>query len=221
LYGQVKDAVALQKAANQVSKATGGTLDILINNAAYLGGGPGTRWTRIHELTTAQIEEEFAEGNTVNVVGVIHGTNAFLPLIRAGTTKKVITIGTGAADVDLIAEYSLDNAVSYSATKTATNMVVAKYHAALGHSEGILFVCISPGFVDNHPPDFTNEVEVKGLQDMGAKFMQYAQKEGLEFTGQPITVETSCSLVAGVIDRATVQTMGGAFLSQFGNKKWL
>jgi hypothetical protein len=37
-----------------------------------------------------------------NVIGVIHTTNAFLSLLRAGPTKKVITLSAGLADPDLL-----------------------------------------------------------------------------------------------------------------------
>lgn len=49
-----------------------------------------------------------------------------------------------------------------------------------------------------------------------AAFMQYAP----HFTG-PITPEESVKLCMQVVDEATVESMGGEFVSQFGNKQWL
>ncbi|OBZ73200.1 hypothetical protein A0H81_06954 [Grifola frondosa] len=34
-------------------------------------------------------------------LGVVHTTNAFLPLLRAGRAKKVVALSTGLADVEL------------------------------------------------------------------------------------------------------------------------
>ena len=83
----------------------------------------------------------------VNVVGVVKTINAFMPLIQQSTVKKVITISTGMADFDLVNEFEIDNAAPYSISKSAANMVVAKYNARY-KKDGILFLAISPGLVD-------------------------------------------------------------------------
>ena len=83
----------------------------------------------------------------VNVVGVINTINTFIPLLRKGQVKKVFTLGTGAADIDLVNQVDLATSPSYSISKTALNMSIAKY-SALYKSEGILFMAISPGVVD-------------------------------------------------------------------------
>lgn len=153
----------------------------------------------------------------VNVVGVAFGTNAFLPLIRAGSTKKVITLGTGLAMADLTNQFELQQNPAYSISKAATNMLVAKYNAAYGKSEGILFLSLSPGFVDtgtNTTP--LNDDDAKAMQDMGAKFAKYAP----HFTG-PITTEESVKAMDKVITIATAQSMGGAAVSHHGNQEWL
>lgn len=52
---------------------------------------------------------------------------------------------------------------------------------------------------------------------MMAKFKSYAP----DFTG-PTTAEVSVGQMLSVIDGASVEAgNGGAFVSQFGNKKWL
>ena len=83
----------------------------------------------------------------MNVVGVVKTINVFLPLIKQSSIKKVITISTGMADIDLVNKFSVDNAAPYSISKVAVNMAVAKYNALYG-KDGILFMAISPGVVD-------------------------------------------------------------------------
>ncbi len=211
----VQDAPALQKAAEGVSKITGGKLDIMINNAASLA--PNYRWENLDEIPTAVLEEELTDAYRVNVIGVIFGTNAFLPLIRAGSMKKVITLATGMADLDLTNELDVTSAAAYSISKTATNMVVAKYNASYGKSEGILFLALSPGMVDTGMNgDAETEQAQKGMQKMITSFAKYAP----HFKG-PITVEESISAMVDVITKATPESLGGGFVSHHGDKNWL
>lgn len=77
----------------------------------------------------------------------MHTTNAFLPLIRTGATKKVVLISTGAADVDFVLSTESTMTVPYAISKVAANMAFAKY-AAQYKKEGLIFLSISPGFVN-------------------------------------------------------------------------
>ena len=81
------------------------------------------------------------------MVGVIKTVNTFVPLLLKGREKKVFTLSTGVADVDLINQVDIAVAAPYSISKAALNMAIAKY-SALYKSEGILFMAISPGLVD-------------------------------------------------------------------------
>ena len=83
----------------------------------------------------------------VNVVGVLHTINIFLPLLRAGQEKKIMTISSGAGDVDLTLAVEFEFNVAYSASKAALNLAIAKY-AVKYKKEGLLFLSISPGLVD-------------------------------------------------------------------------
>lgn len=83
----------------------------------------------------------------MNVVGVIHTINVFLPLIKAGKTKKIITISSGAGDLDSTLATEMDFAAPYSVSKAAVNLAIGKY-AVKYKAEGIIFLSISPGMVD-------------------------------------------------------------------------
>jgi len=209
----VTDAAALSKAAVEFSKLTNGTLDIFINNAARLG--QKTYFRNISDQSADDVAEEFAAEFNVDVIGVALATNAFLPLIRAGTTKKVIVLATGLGDIDLTNDYSVRAGGVYSIAKAASNMLIAKYNAELG-KEGVLFLGISPGMVDTGNADLSSEEAQKGVQDMMVAFSKYAP----HFAG-PITPEASIKAMTAVIDRATVETFGGKAVSHYGDQNWL
>lgn len=82
-----------------------------------------------------------------NVVGNIHLFNTFLPLIKRGQTKKIVTISTGMADIDTAVNLELVTGAAYSISKAAMNMAITKFHAEF-KSEGILFMGVCPGNVD-------------------------------------------------------------------------
>ena len=75
----------------------------------------------------------------INVVGVIHTINAFLPLLKAGSTKRVIVLSSGVGDTDFTLSSGDSFQAPYSISKAAVNMVVAKY-AAEYRSDGFIFL---------------------------------------------------------------------------------
>ena len=171
-----------------------------------------------------------------NVIGVINTVNTFIPLLRKGQEKKVFTLSTGAADIDLINQVDIAVAAPYAISKAALNAAVAKYNA-LYKKEGILFMAISPGLVDTgelvpgesfkHRPigdrvrsyivDPNNVEDMIAFQDMASKFAAYAQH-----ATAPITTQESVSLMLNLFERSSIEKgNGGAFVSHFGNKQWL
>lgn len=70
-----------------------------------------------------------------------------MPLILAGKTKKVIVISSGFADLDLTNKFDLDLSALYAISKSAMNMVTAKFSAEY-KKQGVLFLSICPGMVD-------------------------------------------------------------------------
>ena len=82
-------------------------------------------------------------------MGVVHTTNAFLPLIKLGNSKKVVLISSGVGDLDLTLATEHAASGPYSISKAAANMAFAKY-AAQYKKEGIVFLSISPGLVDTN-----------------------------------------------------------------------
>ncbi len=82
-----------------------------------------------------------------NTLGVIHSINAFLPLLRAGSTKRVVVISTGGADVPTVRKQGIAYMAAYHITKTAAVMATAKWALTL-QDEGFVVVSLNPGLVD-------------------------------------------------------------------------
>lgn len=93
------------------------------------------------------MEKVLKDLNQTNIIGNIHLYNLFLPLVLKGKVKKVITLTSGHADLELIKDYDIEVSALYSAFKAALNVIVAKYSAQY-KKNGVLFVSISPGVVD-------------------------------------------------------------------------
>lgn len=212
----ITDPDALAAAAAATSTITGGTLDVLINNAALIPSGS----KYMHQYTPTDLTSDMTATLTTNVTAVAQTINAFLPLIRAGShsQKKVITISSGLADLSLVRKFSIANSGPYSISKAAVNALVAKYHAALGPTEGILFLALSPGIVatDVVTKAMADPDEAAAFEKVAGKFKEYAPR----FTG-PISVEESVGMQLEVIGRATVEGMGGKFVSHKGDGEWL
>lgn len=94
-----------------------------------------------------ELEEQFIKVMRTNVLGNIHLFNSFMPQVLKGKVKKVITISSGMGDMDFVKDYEISMAYLYSASKSAMNMIAAKYSAQY-KQDGVLFLSICPGMVD-------------------------------------------------------------------------
>ncbi|KAL6302030.1 hypothetical protein BKA93DRAFT_737644 [Sparassis latifolia] len=156
----VVDHYALKEsaAAAEIAQLTGGGLDVLIHNAARLEGPHLYRNLTNYE-SEEQLDEDFLQFFKVNVLGVVHTVNAFLPLLRKGTAKKIIILGSAGADPKWVWKVRLESMAAYGTTKAGTHMVVTKY-AALLENEGFTVVALSPGLVDTSATAVVDECEL-------------------------------------------------------------
>lgn len=212
--GDITSYESLKKSVNEVSKITGGSLEYLIANAGLVSRWSGNLPIDILFETPEKLEEDLLASFRVNVIGQINLFNLFLPLILKGKAKKVITLTTGLADTNLTTNYNLELAAPYSISKAGTNMAVAKYHATYG-PRGVLFMSISPGFVESGHQDGLTEQEIPYLQKMVASFTEYAPH------ARKFTPEESVDYMLKVIHDATIEKYGGAAVSHNGDGQWL
>ncbi|KAI0695680.1 NAD(P)-binding protein [Cerioporus squamosus] len=209
----LNDASSLKAAAAEVSKVTGGSLDYLINNGAYVVvDNAHLNITQFPDEKT--LEHDLIAAFRTNVVGVAHTINAFLPLLRKGSAKKVITLSTGLAATDVILGTSFNMNPHYPISKAAVNMLVAEYAVSL-KDEGFTFLALSPGVVNTAEKPPTPE-EIEGYKAMVGMFQKYAP----DWDGVPLTPETSVSMMRDVIAKAGPKDTG-AFISHHGDQNWL
>jgi NAD(P)-dependent dehydrogenase (short-subunit alcohol dehydrogenase family) len=94
-----------------------------------------------------ELESVSAQLFQTNVTGNIHLFHLFIPQVLKGKAKKVITITTGLADLDLTNGVEIDIGSLYAASKAAMNVIVAKFNVQY-KKDSVLFMGISPGVVE-------------------------------------------------------------------------
>ena len=152
---------------------------------------------------------------SINVLGIVHTINNFLPLLRQGTKKTIINLNTGLADPKLSIDAEYERSASYGATKAAAQFISMKYSITLKPESFIVF-SISPGVVTTQteaPP--AESWFTEGIQYMSTKFAAlYPEWRG------PITPQESVTMMTKVFDTLTPADTG-KFVSHKGNKEWL
>ncbi|KAH9916612.1 NAD-P-binding protein [Epithele typhae] len=146
LEADVADYKSLSDAAQVASAVSGGLLDCLIHNAARM------EEDSVHKsfdsfATMDELDVDFTESFKVNALGPIHAIQAFLPLLRASTTKKIVVISTAAVDPKFVRAIRSDRLVAYGMTKSAALIATTKWAVKLA-DEGFSVVSLSPGVVD-------------------------------------------------------------------------
>jgi len=189
-------------------------LDVFINNAGLV---PAERSEYTLSAYIGKDDLLVNDLNTfykTNVVGAVAATNAFLPLIEKGTQKKVINITSAVGDSGFIEKVGDPTAVAYGISKAALNLVNTKY-AVEFRGKGHTFLAISPGLVQTNTGTLTPE-EAAGWDAL----IKIFKASDPDWNGVPLFPRQSADLVLGVIDRATPEE-SGAFVSQYGDKRWL
>ncbi|KAJ6580833.1 hypothetical protein B0H19DRAFT_1251118 [Mycena capillaripes] len=211
LEADITDPKALKLAAEEVAKVTGHKLDYTICSAGK-SNHPG--FTLDQFPSSEALEEDLLDNFKVNTIGTVHTINAFLPLLRNGSTKKVLALSTSVSNLDLTLSADIVAEPGYAISKAALNMVVAKY-AAQYKAEGFVFLAICPGMVA------TSILPVAGSHDGEFKLMMPSiPKVAPDFKG-PISPEESVKMQLEVINGWTVER-SGAFVSHFGStERWL
>ncbi|KAH6332151.1 short-chain dehydrogenase Sch2-like protein [Parastagonospora nodorum] len=212
-------ADSLKAAAKATSSLVNGQIDHLIINGAFLssttGGMNPTDFAEKPELFL----EELKKSDEANVAGPLFAINAFLPLLRKGTEKRVTYISSAVADGPETVAARIANSVPYSASKAGGNIVITKFAAEL-QDEGFTFLSIAPGAVAtdtlmNASANFS-EADKEKMQGMFARLMQkYPEWKG------PVTPEESVKRILEVVKKSKPE-QSGQFLSYWGNTtEWL
>ncbi|KAH8929592.1 NAD(P)-binding protein [Atractiella rhizophila] len=153
--GDTTDDDSIKAAFEEVQKKIDSKgIDLLVVNAGAASPSPSQRRAQdmAAESFTYYPLEDFTYLFDVNVIGSIRTVNAFLPLIRKGSEKKITIISStigSCSYVGLNAPYDgSNNGVfgPYAVSKAALNMAARKYAVEL-HQDGVTVVNVSPGWV--------------------------------------------------------------------------
>lgn len=134
----VTDDVSVDAAAQIVAEASGGVLDVLINNAGISGGARPA-----HEVTADQVRAVY----DVNVFGAVRVLHAFLPLLESSTAPVVVNVSSGLGSLTYSADaesgYSQLIAPAYFSSKAALNMLTLQWARAF---PAMRVNSVDPGF---------------------------------------------------------------------------
>jgi NAD(P)-dependent dehydrogenase (short-subunit alcohol dehydrogenase family) len=125
-------------AAALVSAATGGRLDVLINNAGIAGARKPAG-----EVTAEDVSGVFE----TNVFGVVRVTHAFLPLLEGSDSPVIVNVSSGMGSIAVTTDperfESTLIGIAYPASKTAVNMLTTQYAKAFPQ---IRINAVDPGY---------------------------------------------------------------------------
>ncbi|SEM27233.1 NAD(P)-dependent dehydrogenase, short-chain alcohol dehydrogenase family [Pseudoxanthomonas sp. GM95] len=135
----VTDARALQAATDTVQQGSG-KLDVLINNAGIA--------LDVEPPSKATLESLRGTFET-NVFGPVLVTQAMLPLLRAGTLKRIVNVsselGSATLHGDPNFKYAFVNGLSYCSSKSALNAFTVLLSKEL-YAEGFAVNAVNPGY---------------------------------------------------------------------------
>ncbi len=127
----VRDRAAWTAALARFAEASGGRMDVLLNNAGL------ARWGFLEDQTDADVDLQI----DVNVKGVINGARAGLELLKATPGSKLINVASCAGLA------GAPNMSVYAATKFAVRGLSESLDAEFSRF-GVGVACIMPWFVE-------------------------------------------------------------------------
>ena len=134
----VTDDDSVTAAAALVSAATGGRLDVLINNAGIAGGRKPAG-----DVTGDDVRSVFE----TNVFGLVRVTHAFLPLLQRSDSAVIVNVSSGMGSIAVTTNpqrfESTLIGLAYPASKTAVNMLTTQYAKAFPQ---IRINAVDPGY---------------------------------------------------------------------------
>ena len=165
-----------QESVSRLSAELGDqAIDVLINNAGVL--------TMVRSISAIDFEV-FNHLIAVNTVGPIRVTQALLPNLRAGETRKVINISSVAGS---IAGKTNGGPYGYSESKAALNMFTRSLAGEL-RADGFICMVIHPGWVQTDMGGANAAVTVEnsasGIRNVVANLTAEDNGEFLTFEGQ-------------------------------------
>ncbi|ORY05310.1 NAD(P)-binding protein [Basidiobolus meristosporus CBS 931.73] len=173
----VNNKGSIEESAKEISKLTGGGIDVLINNAGISKDNAG-----LTKITKAELEEMF----TTNVTGPVLVAQQFIPLLELGGKKQIINVSSILGSITL--NINSASTMGYGVTKAALNMVTSGFSKEL-KDQNITVISIHPGWVQTDMggkgADITSDESISGMLKVidgltfssTGKYFDYAGKE--------------------------------------------
>lgn len=114
-------------------------IDVLLNNAAYLGRPASQRFPEIDF-------RQFARNLEVNTIGTTRVIQAFYDQVAASEQKKIVILGSAAGSISQLAG-AANSYLSYRASKAGLHLIARNLSLYLA-DQGIAVGLINPGLVD-------------------------------------------------------------------------
>ena len=158
------DSSTIRAAAEQVSREAG-KLDVLVNNA-----GVALEREPPSKANMALVKETFQ----TNYFGMVEVTQAFLPLLRASTTRVILNVTSGLGSItkqaDPLWEFGTFLPLGYSSSKAAVNMFTVLLAKEL-KADGFRINAVSPGYTATDLNQFRGQ---ETAPEAAAYLVQYA-----------------------------------------------
>ncbi|WP_328546284.1 SDR family oxidoreductase [Streptomyces platensis] len=135
----VTDEASVADAVRLIEDSAG-RLDVLVNNAGITGDGPQMPTTVDVATVRAAVE--------TNVIGVIHVTNAMLPLLRRSLSPRIVNMSSGVGSLTRQTTPGTETgpiSAAYTPSKTFLNAVTVQYAKELSNTN-ILINAACPGY---------------------------------------------------------------------------
>ncbi|KAL0081650.1 4-dihydrotrisporin dehydrogenase [Phycomyces blakesleeanus] len=133
------DSESIKKAVEFVSKVAPNGIDVLINNA----GATGDMSLDVLNCTP----EDYRKAFEINVIGTSSVTQAMLPLLRLGKTRKIVNLCSVLGSIERTENGNAWGfGMSYAVSKAAEGMLTKGFSCAL-KDEDFTIVAVHPGWV--------------------------------------------------------------------------
>ncbi|KII88976.1 hypothetical protein PLICRDRAFT_109225 [Plicaturopsis crispa FD-325 SS-3] len=177
------------EAVASLIEKTAGRLDVVIANA-----GINNCYTPVHKTPVEEVREHME----VNLIGTLVLYQAVYPLLKATPSPKFAVISSLGGSIAVGTTVPGFDVLPYGTSKAAVNWVSRKIHY---ENENFVSFTIHPGSVD------TDMAQLARVNIAGADKMPF------------ITVAESTAGILEVIDKATREETGGAFIGYDGTKQ--